>query len=582
MAPKRKKKRKPKLSSNERQLRKRQHSFRRRILWAFKTAGFHSLSVRDVEIQFDGIVSDFDSLFVFENVLVVAEDTVTSGSSEIRDHLLKKNVLYDRILANEEEFIEYLEGEFPEFSRLKKPEFAAADFKIVFLYCSKHRIEQRHKSLFPNVLFMEERHLQYFGALTKILGRSMRYELFKFFGLRIADIGVGTGEAFKTYNGFVLPESPSGFPPGFKVGTFYVDPATLMSLGYVLRKDSWMDTEGLYQRMIKASKIRSMRQYLAQDERVFINNVIVSLPSATQLSDSTARAISLDSITRTTAVTFAIPMEFNSVGIIDGQHRVFAYHEGKDQFDSKIAPKRIKQQLLVTGIIYPPDLTEEKQREFEAQLFLEINDKQTRTKAELRQAIESIVNPFSVIAISSAVLNKLAANGPLCGVLEEHQFDRGKLKTSSIVSYAMRYVVKCEDNDTLFALWSHSKKGALGAAIKAASLGKKKFSRPSHDVLEDYTSFCATEINNLLIGYKMAVRKDLWTLDRKVSRALTTTAVNGLIFALRRLLREGKTTTLNGYMRAFRKMKVDFTPGKFLYRSSHWSDFGDKIVDQCF
>jgi DGQHR domain-containing protein len=513
---------------------------------------------------------------------VIAEDTVTSGSSEIRAHLLKKNVLYDRILANKEAFIEYLEEKFPDFSKLKKPEFAASDFEIVFLYCSKNRLEERHKSLFPNVHFMEERHLQYFGALARTLGRSMRYELFKFFGLRIGDIGVGIGTPFKTYDGFVLPESPSGFPPGFKVGTFYVDPATLMSLGYVLRKDSWMDAEGLYQRMIKASKIRSMRQYLAQDERVFINNVIVSLPSSTQLRDSVAGAITPASITKTTAVTFAIPIEFNSVGIIDGQHRLFAYHEGNDQFDSKIAPKRIKQQLLVTGIIYPPDLAEEKQREFEAQLFLEINDKQTRTKAELRQAIESIVNPFSVISISSAVLNKLGANGPLCGVLEEHQFDRGKLKTSSIVSYAMRHIVKCEDDDTLFTLWSHPEKKALGIAIKAASTGKKKFPRPPRDVLENYISFCATEINNLLIGYKLAVPKHLWTLDRKISRALTTTAINGLIFALRRLLRERKTTTLDGYKRAFAKMKIDFTPGKFRYRSSHWRALGDKIVDQCF
>jgi len=113
----------------------------------------------------------------------------------------------------------------------------------------------------------------------------MRFELFKFFGLTAEDIGLGTGQPSRSYEGFILPESPSGFPSGYKVVTFYVDPDTLMSLSYVLRKDGWLDGDGLYQRMISKSKIRSMRQYLAQDERVFINNVIVSLPPTTKILD---------------------------------------------------------------------------------------------------------------------------------------------------------------------------------------------------------------------------------------------------------------------------------------------------------
>lgn len=168
-----------------------------------------------------------------------------------------------------------------------------------------------------------------------------------------------------------------------------------------------------------------MRQYLAQDERVFINNVIVSLPPTTKVLDpETKRQLDFRNITKTTPITVEIPIHFNSIGVIDGQHRVFSYHEGEDVYEKQIAPKRKKQQLLVTGVVYPEVLSDEEQRGFEAQLFLEINDKQTRTRADLRQAIEAIVNPFSVIAISRSVITRLAANGPLCGVVEEHQFDR--------------------------------------------------------------------------------------------------------------------------------------------------------------
>jgi hypothetical protein len=178
--------------------------------------------------------------------------------------------------------------------------------------------------------------------------------------------------------------------------------------------------------------------------------------------------------------------------------------------------------------VYPEAVSEEKQREFEAKLFLEINDKQTKTRADLRQAIEAIVNPFSVIAISRSVINKLAANGPLCGFLEEHQFDRGKLKSSSIVSYGLKHVVKCEGEDTLFKLWRHSDKEVFAAAVKAASSGKKKFSKPAKSILDDYVQFCSSKINDVLIGYKLGVlgkSKELWTLDRKTSRALNATAI---------------------------------------------------------
>jgi len=72
------------------------------------------------------------------------------------------------------------------------------------------------------------------------------------------------------------------------------------------------------------------------------------------------------------------------------------------------------------------------------------------------------------------------------------------------------------------------------------------------------------------------VPKDLWTLDRKKSRAITTTAINGVIFCLRMLLKEKKTKDLEGYMEAFKKLSIDFTPNKFKYKSSHWKALGEK------
>jgi hypothetical protein len=88
---------------------------------------------------------------------------------------------------------------------------------------------------------------------------------------------VGTGST--DYHGSILPEAHSNFDAGYKVVTFYADPDSLLKTAYVLRKDGWRDSLNLYQRMISKPKIESIRRYLKTQKRVFINNIIVTLPS---------------------------------------------------------------------------------------------------------------------------------------------------------------------------------------------------------------------------------------------------------------------------------------------------------------
>ena len=127
--------------------------------------------------------------------------------------------------------------------------------------------------------------------------------------------------------------------------------------------------------MLIKEKIKGMRKYLASEKRAFVNNVIVSLPRDTRLLDDKGQTISPSRITRTTPVTISLPQRFDSIGLIDGQHRVFAYHEGNDDAEPIIKLKRVKQQLLVTGIVFPNAIDDLAKAEFEARLFLEINDK---------------------------------------------------------------------------------------------------------------------------------------------------------------------------------------------------------------
>ena len=94
------------------------------------------------------------------------------------------------------------------------------------------------------------------------------------------------------------------------------------------------------------------------------------------------------------------------MGIIDGQHRIFAYHETVDD-DPDIAQLRVQQNLLVTGIIFPEGVSALNREKFEARLFLEINSTQTSAKSSLKQAIGLLLDPFSSDFIASKVLAQL-------------------------------------------------------------------------------------------------------------------------------------------------------------------------------
>jgi len=261
-----------------------------------------------------------------------------------------------------------------------------------------------------------------------------------------------------------------------------------------------------------------------------------------------------------------LPDEYNVVGLIDGQHRVYSYHEGNDSFDSQIRKLRDKQNLLVTGIIYPPGLSEDDRILFEAKLFLEINSKQTKVKSVLTQEIELIVNPFSVTAIAKAILIKLARKGALKDKLEEHVFDDAKrLKISSIISYGLKPLIKKEGADSLFSAWPEVE--------KRDNLLLQK----NREHLEDYINFCVEEINYILNAAKLS-HLEGWNIGHE-SKILTPTAINGFLKCLRLILENGDARSLASYKALLSKVsEFDFTK----YKSSHWNQLGNDLYKEFF
>lgn len=170
------------------------------------------------------------------------------------------------------------------------------------------------------------------------------------------------------YHGSILPEEASGFPEGYKVVSFYADPASLLKRCFVLRRKGWRASTEAYQRMLLPTKIEAIRKMVFVEKRVAINNLIATLPAHVHPVDDKGVTIDPKDLTETSPIRISLPADANTMGIIDGQHRLFAYYRSKSD-TPEIESLRRMQNLLVTGIIYPSDINDVEKDRFEAEFF---------------------------------------------------------------------------------------------------------------------------------------------------------------------------------------------------------------------
>lgn len=569
--PKGKKKaKKAPLTAAEKAMRKLQNDHRSAVRSSFTKAGFHRVSgVSDKEFTYNNQKTDLDDIFVYENVIILAEYTCKQGS-DVGEHLKLKKHIYDKILADPEAFLTFLATKFPGSADQLASGYHVQKTIVRILYCSRHDFDEKYRLNVPGPVYMDYPAVRYFAAVSDAVRKSARFELLHFLGVEDAEVGlngkISVAAQSKKYTGSLLPESHSHFDAGFKIVTFYADPDALLRTAYVLRKDGWRDSMNLYQRMISKPKIEAIRTYLKKQKRVFINNIIVTLPPEVKPLNADNDTVDTSTLKQTAPVTIALPDRPNSIGIIDGQHRVFAYHETAND-DTEIAKLRIQQNLLVTGVIYPAKITDAEREKFEARLFLEINSTQTNAKSQLKQAIGLVLEPFATESIAARVLSLLAKTGPLSGVVEQYFFDTDKLKTSSIVSFGLKPLVKTSGNDSLFAIWQHADRDEVAAGKNDAAL-------------VDYVGFCVETINRVLVAIRKNLSTGRWTTNPKVEkRVLATTYVNSFLITLRLLIKANKPLTDAALVKAFAGIDgFDFSK----YHSSQYKRMAAEIVEKHF
>lgn len=568
--PKKAKKRKELTPAQKHELEKR--NFAKSVRTVFERIGFKRAGkLADIEIEFDGRKGDFDDAYILENLVVFVEYTV-SNPSQVGDHIKGKAHLFRKIYEDPDAFLKMMRERFADLSDGISGSYHSSQIIVKILYCSKSEVKQEHRDLTPDTSFLWYGSIKYFLELSAAIKHSARFEMLDFFKIDHMKLGksgtVKQSVSNETFQGSILPEAYSGFPDGFKVISFYVSPAAVLSRAYVLRKDGWQDSDGLYQRMISRKKIESIRRYLRSENRVFVNNVILTLPHNTSLLDvNSNKEVMPHVINEVKPIKVVIPECGNTIGIVDGQHRIFSYYEDAED-DEKIKDYRNRQNLLATGILYPTSYTARQRERFEASLFLEINSTQNAASSPLKQAIAVITKPYSEDAVSKRVAQILAGLSALDGLLERSFYDVGVLRTTTIVSYGLKPLVRIGGEDSLFRLWGSEEDR------------QKLKDRADLELLAEYTHTTAKQINQFLSAARSVVGSSRWKLVHKDGDGiLTVTLINGFLALFRHYIRACGIQSFEEYRVVLAPLKTfEFSD----FKSSRYFAMGSAMFKMVF
>lgn len=546
--------------------------FKRKIRSIFQDAGFSYIPTNDHEMCIGARKVEIDALFVYKNIWLLCEDTIKT--TELRAHARNKNEATQQIKKNLTSFIEELVKLFPEKEEILK-EFPSNRIKLYSLYIPKGgiKISGSDEKLFSDLIFIQPKTLNYFRWIVQCIKVSARNEIFRFLGIKKSDIGPISSartSSEKITAPIIYPQSFTGLDNNVRMVSFMMSAQKLLETCYVMRKDNWDASILLYQRLIEKSKIKGIRNFLEKEGAAFYNNIIVALPDTVQCCNPSEGVEKITEITDfKDGYELIIPNEINSICVIDGQHRIFAHYEsGYDSEQERcISELRKKLHLLVTGLVFPKTMDEEERVRIQSKIFLDINSNAKPVPPNVLLQIKRIQNPIADESIAQFVIEKLNSKEPFENSLQLSTLDEGKIKTASIVRFALRYLVTSKPKDgkqSLYTYWNGD---------------KEEFTQLKESAIEEYVNYCAKTLRE----YFCAIRKnfkDQW-YDNS-SKLLSVISINGFIIAMTRQIKINGVKDFKYYDNVFKEWEFDFSREGFKYTSSQYRKFSSQILKEAF
>ena len=532
----------------------------------FKLSGFTSLSVENKHFDITGRPNcELDHCFISENIIIICEQKTGKKDS---DHLLRKQETANTITKNDNTRIEFLNFLSQNFSNFKN-KFEINRWKIFYLYFSKDQIEldSKEKERYNKLKFINTETYNYFLTMSRCIKKSFKYEILRFLDIKKEDYGEITSSDNSLYHSvsIIYPNDVTGLKNGVGVVSFMMSPKELIETSYVLRKDSWGENIGLYQRLLTEKRLKKIRKFVIDKKKTFFNNIIVGLPDSTKIYNEQGKEISVSQLSKYQNCKMSITQDFNSISIIDGQHRIYAYYENdiNDTDEEEVSKLRNKLNLLVTGLLFPKEWDEWEKQKFQSEIFLQINRNSKNVEKDVIFHIESTMDPLSPSSIARMIIKKMNEKDPFKNKFELSLVKKSQIKVSSIIQFALSSLVSGSKNSQgFFKHWKpkHSE--------KPDSLNR--------DLLEEYTDYCSTQLQQYFNAIKEIYKTD-W--DNPKSYLLKITSINGFIIALNESLK--LTNGPKGfifYKELFSSKNFNFSKGKFPYSSSKYKQFAIEMI----
>lgn len=190
------------------------------------------------------------------------------------------------------------------------------DRNFNFIFYTNQPVPERTKELISRngfVLFTPSI-VEYFEHLAATVPSIAHYQFMSF---------VCKNQRIKTIHSthIVVPSIRAKYGPKRYCYLFAIHPSTLLPLVTIPHKKKGDEADGLinYQRVVQGAKIKKIAKFISEQRGVFPTNIILSIEGTCQFDQ---KAVEGD-------VPFGLlklEPRFHTMNVIDGQHRLFAYH----------------------------------------------------------------------------------------------------------------------------------------------------------------------------------------------------------------------------------------------------------------
>ncbi len=249
-----------------------------------------------------------------------------------------------------------------EVDDIRKFESGNSDTKkknVVFVYCNNTSISEtdREKLSKKGIVYLNTAIIDYFLELKGQYSRLAYFQLISY---------LCKGQQIKsmTSEDLTIPTIRTKFGSKNYAYLFGVHPATLIPLSTVPHRklDYEDDLNHNYQRLIKKAKVNAIKRFIKVDRGIFPTNIIISIESDKHSFKAFGKAIN-----DIQHGTLTLPRQYQSINVIDGQHRLYAY-DGLEQSEKD---------LIYVVAFDKMDL------EQQIKTFIDINEKQTKVSPSL-------------------------------------------------------------------------------------------------------------------------------------------------------------------------------------------------------